>query len=645
MHDSDRLLWRRSLSRREFVAATAGLATALALQGCGGGGGGGGSNLAGQRTQPTGNLANQVNQFNTLVESLGLNATQPSQAMKDLVVFAHTQGRAEAPPELFFQATFQGLKALRGALETFAQAILKLDDMAAFGEQVALNMPSDAAASLDLKDPLWIGGMMLAQHSGLVYIGSAIEGFQTAGLSELLDLADSAANDQDLLFTYALIADLFNSLVDRQAAMVQMAVDPTWKLDDSESVTAAKARLELDRIEPILDRIPWGPGYASHARVTRSRAGAPGPIPEDEEASLIGEFIQKLVEATKDGKSKDEVVKIITDYAGNYSRRIEINPTGLMKSLTRSFGSDIVKEGLKQVALAWVKKTSGEAALCAAKLLLDVYDLVQSIISVIGTLEVPPLAVVMAGLASFKVIALLSDIDDCTHKQHKTPRLIGRIEKIDRRRAPVRPHIGRIGPIPTQNIPHNQRIPDKPEKKRRRCVSVRRKETVRGKIINYPRSQPSGPDVTPQHAKQYSFQHPDTRQVMGFDTAVEAHILPPGGSGGRADNLPWPRTHENMETASLFLLFGLGDRNTDDMQPVVGDGSLDITVADYAALFTVEPGTITFQVPPISDAAVGIFARDFVPQKVDPIDLTQTHDLPALADLTNASLGVIIHAK
>jgi hypothetical protein len=100
-----------------------------------------------------------------------------------------------------------------------------------------------------------------------------------------------------------------------------------------------------------------------------------------------------------------------------------------------------------------------------------------------------------------------------------------------------------------------------------------------------------------------------------------------------------------METSSAMLIWDLAQRNVDTMQPVLTAGNLEFTAADYAALFTLEPGTETFKVPPISNAALGVTARDFVPQKVDSADLTHENQLAALLDMANVSPGVLIHAK
>lgn len=638
-----RIAPERALTRRDFLALSAALTAALTLPGCGGGGGGGGSSSAANRTQPQGDLKNQVNQFSLMAEQMGRAWTNPSQAMAQVEQIVKTRGRADAPPELFFSSTYHGLKALRGVQEVFARQLLTLDDMGAFGQKVSSNLSSTSADALTLQDPLWIGAMMHTQHCGMVMVSTAIETFQIAGLGQFLVQADATTDANEYLVTYAIIADLFNSFVDKQAALVQMAVDPTWKLNDSETVTAAIARQELARIESILDRLPFGPGYVS-GRTTRAGDPNPAPIPDDEIPSLIGEFIGKIVEAVKDGKSKDQVIKIITDTAGNYSKRIDINPTGLMKSLGKTLGTDILKEIAKRIVVKWVKDRGGAEAECAAKLMLDVYDLVRAVMSVVGTLEVPPLAVVMAGIASLKVIQLMQDIDDCT-KKHHTPKLTGRVEKIEKRRGPVKPTIGRIGPITTQTIPHNQRVPDHSEKRRRRCVRVRRKEEVRGKIINYPRSQPSGPKIEPMMATAGHYHPEQFRGNLNVQTEVTGLILPPGRSPfGRAEGV-LARTHENLETSSAMLLWELADRNKEEMNPSVGDGTLDFTASDYAALFTLEPGTETFKVPSISQAVVAVTAQDFVPHKEEDVDLTRDGQLAALTDMASVSLGVLINAK
>ena len=317
-----------ALKRRDFLLLSGAAVTSLLLPGCGGGSAASSSTgtLPG-RTLLTGDVKNQINQYSLSADRLSSIWQAQSDNVNAMVSFtAGRATRADTGWPVYFQATYIGLLGLQTVYEMFARQFVEFDNIGYLGEQVTAR--NNLAGTNALTNPQWLLAMMERGQVSISTFGYILEALQTNGLGELIQTVRELTDPTEQLVFYGVVTEIFNGFVTKVAARVQYPLDPTWLLDvgNNAPVTNAVALAELNRVVPILNQLPFGPGF--HTTVTLRDQILD---PKDALPSVIGEIVKNIRETLKDPKAvKDILITIETDL-DNYTKRIDLNTTGLSK--------------------------------------------------------------------------------------------------------------------------------------------------------------------------------------------------------------------------------------------------------------------------------------------------------------------------
>lgn len=640
-----------ALTRRDLLLLSAATLTSLSLFGCGGGGGSPASNVSlPGRTPPAGSLTNQILQYSNSADRLSSLWQAQSANINGMTSFASTGVSRDTTTSwvTYVQGTYYGLLGIESMYEIFARQFVEFDNIGYLAEQITAQNKLQGANALN--NPQWLLAMMERGHQAIVTFGYILEALQTNGLGALIQTVRETTDPTAQLVFYGVLTEIFNGWIAELAARVQYPVDPAWLLDvgNSAPVTNASLLTELDRIVPILNDLPFGPGF-NQTQPLRSAPTRGEQIidPKDALPSVIGEILKNLKETLNNPKEVKEILVTIETDLNNYTKRIDLDQTALAKFVLKNIAKEIVKDVIKKAIVdgltKWKGKLVGTIADCIIEILDKSKDLATYFSGTIATLEVLPLAIVFATLTALQIQAILQKLQEC-------------LDKIQME-LPGRPPILLKGTVTTDNYPPPVRIPFV------RVVTaetdqIRATKIVKGQILRRRRRKPK----LPVELKAIQLKlNPDgsISTVRGTltTTEVSAQIITPDGnppgSPSRsvtraAANLLMARSYEGVEVSALLLMIDLMNRFPDALTPAYtsdGDG-IGYGRSDLATLLRRETGSTAADVPGITSAQLLCTAPGYVPMNAgQPEDLTKTPTLAALMAATALSPGGNVHVK
>ncbi len=593
-----------ALRRREFLLLSGAAVTSL-LPGCGGGNGSGGTIATGltpvPRTQPTGDLASQIDQFSRSVDSLSLTFGGTSSdvtAYKNFLTGAGL-GRDAAPDfNNYIQIHQLMLPVIRGMYERVVNAQIGLDDTAALAEAVSSKNGLKGAASL--VNPQWTAGMMDLQHAHLNYWRAQSEVFQTNSLYLIGEATLAATTPLNMKLLYAMLVKTHNDWVDTVCANSRVTVNPEWQLDLSAGVNAANIPAQVGRLPTILAQVPMGPGY-------RDAVARNATLPQTY-GSFYGQAAASAFAENFLG-SPGPVSFVMSDPKGFFTKLAEGDGPGL----------NVIPQLMTNLATSAIGEVFGKKANCIAKLAVDGGNLAAVVVAAIGTSETIVGSVIFGALALAQACAMIDTWRECLPALGIT------------QSEPGKKVLDFLQQLCQKKLPTNRNIPAYPMQETTECDQIRNASVFKVTI----------PVPGPKPPLDYTNSPIDTlRQILcGALTGL-------GGRGSRAGEIPIPRTYANLELMSLGLLYDLTKRNVDTLQPVATATSLSFFRAETSILIRREPGATASNVPAITDAQLLCSAPGFIPSRsTGDMDLTQIPSFPNLQALSSIAPGGQINVK
>ncbi len=628
-------------TRREMLLLTTSALSSLVLAGCGGGNGtpSVGGDTFPDRVIPSGSLSEQILQYSNSANRLGTIWQAQSVNIDAMVSFSSAnRGRATAPWATAFQGVYIGLQGLGTIYELFARQFIELDNLGYLGETITANNKLKGTNALD--NPQWLLAMMERSQNALATFGAIMETLQTFGLGELIEVVREKTDPVEQIVAYGMLTEIFNSFVTDVAASTLYPLDPSWLLDVGEitPVTNAKVLSELDRIVPILNQLPFGPGF-QQTTILRSTRDTPvqEPVSEPDKvvASVVGTFAEKIKETLKDPKAVKEILFTIEQDIEKYVTRVDIDKTAISKFLLRNIAKEIAKDVIKKILKESIKALTNKLFLdivdCLIEIIFNSLELGKYVSGTILALEFPPLAIVFATLSALKLIEILKKLEDCL--------------KILKRKLPGRPPLILEGtvtyddPLPSRRIP-TAIVPNT------EIDQLKRNKVVQGKVM---KKKCKDGDVGLK-AVALSLPPSSSRKTIsgrGVSLETSAKIISPcakeipGRSVTKASSeLIMVRTYEGVENSAILLMIDLMNRYRELLKPEFtpdGDG-VTYLKSDYARLLVRSPETASIDVPAITSAQLLCTSPGYIPSRTDqPVDLTT---LPSLATLiASATFG------
>ena len=632
-------------TRREMLLLTTSALSSLVLAGCGGGNGSGTSPVVSDafpdRVIPSGALSNQILQYSNSANRLGTIWQAQSAHVDEMASFASANGgRATAPWATAFQGVYIGLQGLGTIYELFARQFVELDNLGYLGEQITANNKLKGTNALD--NPQWLLAMMERSQNALATFGAIMETLQTFGLGELIEVVMEKTDPVEQIVAYGMLTEIFNSFVTDVAARTLYPLNPSWLLDVGETtpVTNAKVLSELDRIVPILNQLPFGPGFQQTITLRSTRetpAREPVTEPDKVAASVVGTFAEKIQETLKDPKEVKEILLTIEEDVEKYVTRVDIDKTAISKFLLRNIAKEIAKDVIKKILKDSIQALTNKLFLdivdCLIEIIFNSLELGKYISGTIVALEFPPLAIVFATLSALKLIEILKKLEDCL--------------KILKRKLPGRPPLILQGtvtyddPLPSRRIP-TAIVPNT------EIDQLRRTKVVKGMVMKKKCKEDELPVALMAVANSLSTS--SSRKTISGKVVVKdvsSRIVSPCGKTvpGKSvtkasSDLIMVRTYEGVENSAILLMIDLMNRYPELLKPeFTPDGNgVAYLKSDYARLLVRNPGIEAIEVPGITSAQLLCTSPGFIPSRTDQsVDLTT---LPSLASLiASATFG------
>jgi hypothetical protein len=639
-----------ALTRRDLLLLSAATLTSLSLFGCGGGGGSTSSNVSlPGRTPPTGNLTHQILQYSNSADRLSSLWQAQSANINAMTSFASTRASRDATTSwvTYVQGTYYGLLGIESIYEIFARQFVEFDNIGYLADQITTQNKLQGTNALN--NPQWLLAMMERGQQAITTLGYILEALQTNGLGALIQTVRETTDPTGQLVFYGVLTEIFNGWITNLAARVEYPVDPTWLLDvgNSAPVTNASLLTELDRVVPILNDLPFGPGFNQTQPLRSATTRETIADPKDVVPSVIGEILKNIQETLENPKTVKEILFTIETDLDNYTKRVDLNKTNISKFLltnvAKEIAKDVIKKGIVDGFTKWKGKLAGTIADCVIEILDKSIDLAKYFSGTIATLEVLPLAIAFATLTTLQILAILQKLKEC-------------LDKIQME-LPGRPPIILMGTITIDDYPPPVRIPFV-KVVTGETDQIRAAKVVKGEILRRRREKPK----LPVELKAIQLKlNPDgsvstVRGTLTSETVsaqrVDANGNPialPGKSAGRATtNLLMARSYEGVEVSVILLMIDLMNRFPDALTPSYtadGDG-IDYSRSDLATLLRRETGSTAADVPGITAAQLLCTAPGYVPmQNAQPEDLTKTPSLATLFATTSFSPGGNIHVK
>jgi len=625
------------LTRRQIMILTGGAAATLFLPGCGGfrrlGGFDSGPDpgvnppgvnlVAAPRSEPTGDLQNQINQFSETVDLLSSTWMGQSEAFSELDSFIASnpglsRSRAEEiSPKAAFQGVWYGINATREAYERTANFALALDDVGYVGDKVTNANGLKGTAAVN--NPQWIAAMIEQNYHSLGITGSLMQLYQKVGLGRFIDFVKSQTDPTERGVAYGIVANVFNDWVDAVAASAQVPANESWKLDLSESVTVDNLHQQVDRIAGIVNVLPFGPGYRTASGRSTLGKNLEG-IRDNYLPTLLGSFVEF---AFKTNTNKDFAVNWIKTQSLDMSLfrlRQAVTRQGLWKNLGGDLGNGLLTNVGFSLVKSLAAKNGPKAGLHACLLsvaptLYDIYKLTAASVATAATIVGP---LVFGSLAAFQAQQAINGVENCfddfTEVNEENLR---RLKKEFDERAKSRLNGG--------NEPPGRDVPARTNPSRAECDQLAAAGIGRGEI-ELP---------------------PDESDLLNAESNILRELLCGALTGStRSSHSAPPRTFKNVELAAAGLLLDFAKRNANTIEAQVEPNKLRFFRSDFALLIRREPGSQSVTVPAITNAQLLCSSPGFIPMRSDsPKDLTQIPGLPELQPITELGTGVNVGVR
>ena len=644
-----------ALTRRDLFLLSATALTSLSLLGCGGGGGSSASSasLPG-RTPPTGDMPHQILQFSNSADRLSSLWQAQSDNINSMVTLASSGGtRAATSWVTYVQGTYYGLLGIESIYEIFARQFVEFDNLGYLAEQITAKNQLQGPNALN--NPQWLLAMMERGQQAIITLGYILEALQTNGLGALIQTVRETTDPTGQLVFYGVLTEIFNGWIADMAARVEYPVNPTWLLDvgNSAPVTNASLLTELDRVVPVLNDLPFGPGFNQTAPLRSAPTRGEKIIdPKDALPSIIAEILKNIGETLIEHKTLKDILVTVEQDLVNYTKRVDLNQTALskfvLKNIAKEIAKDVIKKAIVDGFTKWEGKLAGTIADCILEILFKSHDLVAYFSGTIATLEVLPLAIVFATLSALQIRDILAKLKDC-------------LEAIQKELPGRPPPLILQGTVTIDNYPPPVRIPFvkviTPETDQIRAAKV-----VKGQVLRRRRRKPKPPVELKAIALKLS-PTSSSATVSGTLTSEEVSgrvlVTPDANTVGSgtstsnsvhraASNLLMARTYEGVEVSVTLLMIDLMNRFPDALTPAYtadGDG-IGYSRSDLATLLRRDAGSTAADVPGITAAQLLCAAPGFVPiNSTQPEDLTKTPSLATLFAITSYSPGGNVHVK
>ena len=628
-----------AISRRELLAMAMIGAGGLLIAGCGGGGQSSASGSAGAlqtRTQPTGDLRNQVSQHAQAVADVFSSWSGPSQIVEDAadgyaqVTGQARSGRAVDPAVSCAQLVYYGITTTAVTYERQCNFVLRVDNVGYLGDTITLTNKLQGASNIS--NPQWTAAVFEQALYDLQMLGELHSVFQSLGVFELMDQVLQESDFTNQRVQYGLFAYQFNNWVTAVAGRAQTALDPAWLLDLTSPTSAGQVTSALTRVPDIVDLLPFGPGY---------RPGSPTTL-KDDDASLLD--IPGLLRATFIGQHA-VLFEGVSDLQAWFK-----NPT--FGPYTRAAASRANPEGPDPLSaiengVNALRGKDGWADL-AVKTILDLWGkaLEKAQPGLGGALACVVKTFLGAGAAKAASTALLAE--GATAELYLVPG-IGEIKGFLDAAAVL---LGLANTI--KDTTDWIKLPKKSPNKLKNASGKRQKS---GKFRKVPVKHPIHDQVGFGHSKDpiafpniqqaiSDFENGPNNPFKNFPTnniLNQLNGLSPSGRSVRIGSraaMGSPRTFLLIEAATLTFIHDLARRNPDFLEPVLTQDSFQFTRYDFAYLLRRDFPDGQAPIPDISQADLLCTGIGFTPQRGTNVDLSEATTLPDLMNLSALSPGV-----
>ncbi len=139
---------------------------------------------------------------------------------------------------------------------------------------------------------------------------------------------------------------------------------------------------------------------------------------------------------------------------------------------------------------------------------------------------------------------------------------------------------------------------------------------------------------------------PDLPKLASNPKAARVVISGYGGNNAPHSDGNIPRTFDNIANATAALLYDLGQRNAQFIQPSISANSISFLASNFAIYIRREVGSTRAAVPPITDAELICASPGYIPKRtVGTVDLTSIGSLPDLKPISALGFGFDVNVK
>ena len=619
-----------ALSRRQFLAISAGAVTALMNAGCGSGSTDtGGPRLAfPPRPTPTGAFSDQIEQFSQVHDKLSLTFSGKSEGVDALNTWlSGGSSRAAgvgAPISQMVEAAWYGLHAAREVYERSANMMLNLDDTAYLGDIITSKNALTGAGALS--NPQFISAMMERSFNNLQLMGGFMTALQRAGLQHFIALVDAQADPTNRLVAYAILADVYNTWVAGLCVNAQCAVDSAWLLDVSAAITADNVAVQLNRIASILPELPHGPGYRAPVVGSRSAGVVATTVSAAENfvPGFLGAFSQNYLEKADPGIKTPatilDALKNVPNEAKNSAAKarmgIAFSKSAFMAPILAGHGPGFTNP--QTIGINLLVAALGDdppetphhvvksIAKCTVAIAAGVIQTTADAVAAVVTSETILGAVAFGSLAAFSMKQTLDTTKGCMDELAQQLEKAANAADADR------------------TIPGVKSVRTYTDPSTAECDQLAA-SGVRQSFLSSRRQSPSIPslyaDATAEAARKI---------VCGALTGATREV----GSV--------PRTFINVENGAIALLYDHAQRNPHTVQGQIDNKSrITFYRTNFAALIRRNPGATSMEVPLLSAADLLCTMPGYVPSRNGaPMDFNKVDAIPPLKKNAGVGTGV-----
>ena len=598
------------VTRRQLFQLGAVGGIALVLPGCGGGGGdGGGGGGAGKlaRTQPTGDLRNQFEQFSAAVELVGLGWQGASPACDAALAFLNSPGRGRGTSDAVdvMRGVAYTLDALKDTYQRTAQMGIKLDDMAHLGDAVTAN--NGLVGDSSLSNPQYMAAMLDRHYHLMKALCGMQKTFSVAGIQQFINLVREATDPYEKVVAYAILADTFNEWVGTLLKSSNQPPSPALLLAMDSTINPDTLEAQIARIPGIINQLPMPTGppdaptrhlldYNHLTSYLGTFAKLYLTLPED---TLLPNFF------TATEKFSNGIRRLASDFRTNPHIQ-----TPFLQNASKSIFQEKAFQLAGKALEYGIGGTNGIYTRGILELGRAAFQTVTMGVAAVGTAVSFVGSAVFGALAVNSAYSFYSSAEKCKDDllKEQARQIEDSLKKLD---ASYR----RDGQLPAGR--------DVPVLASARGHEADQVAAFRGRLRLL--KLPSG----------FSFTEPiDPEAARGALAAV--------GAAGKGMDC------EAAERAFVKLMTDYLRRNQAALgaAPVLGqEDAIAYAASELAVLAVREPGVTLVSVPAITDAQLMCTGRGFIPKR-GSADLTTLPALPSLSELPlTFGLGANIHAK